>query len=120
MGLNHLPSGRFGANGAPGSPSTSWRTTWCAGPLDRYIRVRARHKFAREPWLWIGQRGHMSPSGIRQVVWDRAAQAGLEGVHPHALKHTFCHQWLAKGGTEGDLMKIVGWQSQAMARRYAS
>lgn len=68
------------------------------------------------------------PSGARHAIYDRAELAGLEGVHPHTLKHTFCHAWLANGGDGGRSHKgdggrshkIVGWQSQAMVRRYAS
>jgi hypothetical protein len=42
----------------------------------------------------------------------RGAQVGLPGLHPHQLRHTFAHEWLAQGGTEGDLMRIAGWQSR--------
>jgi integrase len=28
----------------------------------------------------------------------RGEQAGLPGLHPHQLRHTFAHQWLAEGG----------------------
>jgi hypothetical protein len=32
------------------------------------------------------------------------------------LRHGFAHQWLLKGGTEGDLMSIAGWRSAQMTR----
>jgi site-specific recombinase XerD len=28
--------------------------------LDRYLRVRARHKDAHLPWLWLGKRGRLT------------------------------------------------------------
>ena len=30
--------------------------------LDRYLRVRARHRDAELPWLWLGQRGPLGPT----------------------------------------------------------
>ncbi len=29
------------------------------------------------------------------------------GVLPSAFRHTYAHQWLAAGGNEGDLMRLV-------------
>jgi site-specific recombinase XerD len=46
--------------------------------LDRYIRRRAKHPRAHEGWLWLGTRGRMTGSGIRQMTWRRSAKAGLE------------------------------------------
>ncbi|HZD68282.1 MAG TPA: tyrosine-type recombinase/integrase, partial [Actinomycetes bacterium] len=31
--------------------------------LDRYLRVRARHKDAALPWLWLGQKGRLTEWG---------------------------------------------------------
>jgi integrase/recombinase XerC len=28
--------------------------------LDRYLRTRARHKYANLPWLWLGQNGRLT------------------------------------------------------------
>jgi site-specific recombinase XerD len=57
--------------------------------LDRYLRIRARHPRADLEWLWIGKFGRITESGIAQVLRRRGRQAGLEGLHPHQLRHTF-------------------------------
>ncbi len=63
----------------------------------------------------------MTDSGIAQMVRRRGREAGRgDGLHPHQLRHSFAHGWLASGGTEGDLMKITGWRSRTMVQRYAS
>ena len=88
--------------------------------IDRYLRLRARHPWASEPWLWLGRKGKMSTSGIRQVIWRRSREAGLGQIYPHQLRHTFAHTWLSEGGAESDLMKLVGWNSRTMLQRYAA
>jgi site-specific recombinase XerD len=88
--------------------------------LDRYLRVRARHRHHELPWLWVGERGRYGASGIGQMVKNRAKAAGLPPIHPHQFRHTFAHAWLAAGGTEGDLMQVAGWRSRDMLSRYAA
>ncbi len=89
--------------------------------LDRYIRVRRHHRYAHLPNLWLAPRGALTDSGIAQAVKERGKQAGLgERIHPHLFRHTYAHQWLAAGGTEGDLMHQAGWRSREMLGRYGA
>ena len=65
--------------------------------LDRYLRARRGHPAADLSWLWLGKKGQMTGSGIRQMLERRGELVGIKGLHPHQLRHTFAHQWLAGG-----------------------
>jgi site-specific recombinase XerD len=91
-----------------------------ADALRRYLRARAVHPQAAQPALWIGKKGVLTDSGLRQVLERRAAEAGVENVHPHRFRHSFAHVWLAAGGQEHDLMRLAGWRSPQMVGRYAA
>lgn len=92
-----------------------------AQALDKYLRERRRHRRHVDlPALWVGLRGAMTDSGIAQVLERRADLAGIGHVHPHQLRHTFAHSFLADGGTEGDLMRLGGWRSRQMLDRYGA
>jgi site-specific recombinase XerD len=69
--------------------------------LDRYLRARTCHKCANLPWLWLGQNGRLADTGLRMVMRRRGSQVGLSGLHPHHVRHTFAHEWLAPGRHRG-------------------
>jgi integrase len=54
------------------------------------------------------------------MLRERSDAAGLGKIHPHQLRHSFAHAWLEAGGSEGDLMKLAGWTSPVMLRRYGA
>jgi site-specific recombinase XerD len=88
--------------------------------LDRYLRVRKTHRLADSEWLWLARKGPLTSSGLGQMLERRGEAAGLGRIHPHQLRHTFAHAWLAAGGAEGDLMRLAGWRSRQMLARYAA
>jgi site-specific recombinase XerD len=88
--------------------------------LDRYLRIRAKHRDAERPELWLGLAGPLTSHGIYQVIRNRTAAAGLGHINPHRFRHTFAHIWLSNGGTEGDLMRLAGWRSRSMLGRYGA
>jgi site-specific recombinase XerD len=93
-----------------------------ARALDRYLRVRAKHPRGdrAELWLGAGDRPPMTNSGITQMVRKRGNEAGIDHLHPHQFRHTFAHRWLHEGGGETDLMRLAGWRSPTMLRRYGA
>lgn len=87
--------------------------------IDRYLRVRARHKKARLPALWIGGKGMaITSSGLTQMLRRRARQAEIGHIHPHQLRHTAAHSWADAGGSDQDAMVLFGWSSPEMPRLY--
>ena len=88
--------------------------------LTRYLRVRASHRRASSPALWLGHAGPMTASGLGDVVERRGVAAGTEGLHPHQFRHSAAHRWQVEGGNESDLMTLLGWKPRSMLSRYAA
>jgi site-specific recombinase XerC len=86
--------------------------------VDRYLRLRARHRHARTPRLWLGARGPLTISGLAQMLRRRSRQAGVGHIHPHQLRHTSAHNWADAGGSDQDAMVLFGWSSPEMPRLY--
>jgi integrase/recombinase XerC len=93
-----------------------------AQSLGRYLRLRDRDKWAELPALWLGEknRGPLGADGIRQMLERRGKEVGIPGLHAHQFRHTAAHRWNANGGSETDLMRLMGWRSPQMLRRYAA
>jgi site-specific recombinase XerD len=92
--------------------------------IHRYLRERATQRYARSGWLWLGTRGRsrLTGHGIWRMLRRRAEQAGYDPrtVHTHMFRHTFAHEFLADEGSEGDLMRLMGWRDRSMIDRYAA
>jgi site-specific recombinase XerD len=92
-----------------------------AEALRRYVRARSKHPRARwERSLWLGKRGPLTDSGLRQLLERRCDDAGIPHVHPHQFRHTFAHRWRLAGGDDDSLMRLVGWRTREMLHRYGS
>lgn len=103
-----------------------------ADALSRYLRTRKAElakktrRRARpasdETWLWlaVNNRGRLEANGIKIMLRRRGELAGIKGLHAHQFRHTMSHDWLANGGNEIDLMRLNGWKSPAMLRRYGA
>jgi integrase/recombinase XerC len=92
-----------------------------ARAISRYLRARAKHKGAERPELWLARGGRaLAPNGIKIMLKRHGEAAGIPGVHAHRWRHNYAHQWKRAGGDTGDLMLLMGWSSDEMARHYGA
>lgn len=92
----------------------------CYSELRRWQMVRPNTSSTK---LFVGLRGRneaLTDSGVRQILDKIADTCGVEGMHPHRFRHTFAHNWLACGGLESDLQRIMGWTTTQMVQRYGA
>jgi integrase len=56
---------------------------------------------------------------LRSVFYRAAVRAGLAGVSPHVLRHTFASRLAMSGCDPRTLQDLGGWSSLGMVQRYA-
>ncbi len=62
--------------------------------IKRYLRLRE----SKLPWLFLSERRQpLTRQAVSYIVSAAAGRAGLEGVHPHTLRHS-CGFYLANQG----------------------
>jgi site-specific recombinase XerD len=81
-----------------------------------YLQVRPTSEVQH---LLVGQRGEpLSAHAIYDVVVKYAHLAGLDGVSPHTLRHTFARTLLAAGTPLTDVADLLGHSSLDTTRIY--
>jgi len=91
--------------------------------LDRYLRARARHRDRRLPNLWLASsphRGALGYDGVGLMLKRRGREAGIEGLHPHQLRHTAYHAAKSAGLDDAAALSQFGWRSRAMLDHYGA
>lgn len=106
--------GKTGEREAPFTPSTTHA-------IDRYLRLRNKHKNSRLSNMWLSDRGRgvvLTKSGVYRLVSKRAKIAKIGHIHPHMFRHTAADRFLSAGMSEGSVMEVMGWTDRTMIDRY--
>lgn len=88
--------------------------------LSKWLAVRAE-RLGDQPdpgALWLGQRGPMTIQGITKVVLAVGAAAGLPGLRPHRLRHTYATRLRQSGADPAVIQAAMGHASIETTQRY--
>jgi site-specific recombinase XerD len=116
-----LDDGWFSVIGKGRRPRKASLSRTSLAAMDRYMRARGRHPEAYRDQLWLSGKGILTASGVQQMLERRSAQAGIDKVKPHQLRHTSAARSRMKGVPDSSLRRAYGWsRGSTMVERYGS
>jgi len=68
--------------------------------------------------LWLGQRGPMGVDGITKVVLAVGRDAGVVGLRPHRLRHTYATRLRQGGADPAQIQALLGHAAIESSARY--
>lgn len=72
----------------------------------------------KDPYVFQGQRGALSPSAIHRIVKRYAKVASLDGISAHNLRHTCAKRWLNEGADPTVVATLLGHTNLNTTFRY--
>src|SRR5205085_6371649 len=85
--------------------------------LRTYLRYRTARAGIEE--LWTSRYGKpLSYAGGQDVFRRLKRRSGIDIANCHRFRHTWAQTALRKGAERGLVQDAMGWQSDAMLRRY--
>ncbi|MGH3097702.1 MAG: tyrosine-type recombinase/integrase [Streptosporangiales bacterium] len=94
------------------------RTVPLPAPAREALTAWLRARGGRTGPLWTGQRGPLSASGLTQVVLAAGAAAGIDGLRPHRLRHTYATRLRHGGADPAQVQALLGHASLETSARY--
>jgi integrase len=89
-------------------------------PLNSLLREALEKIMAENPGEYVFARRRGEPyQSIRTIFATACRRAGLAGVTPHTLRHTFASRLAMDGVDLRTIQELGGWSKLEMVQRYA-
>ncbi|WP_406312212.1 tyrosine-type recombinase/integrase [Streptosporangium sp. NBC_01639] len=98
-------------------PARERLTAWLLARTELLVTQPALAEATGEG-LWSGQRGRLTVDGVTDVVRATGQAAGLPGLRPHRLRHTYATRLREAGADHAQIQALLGQASIESTARY--
>lgn len=82
--------------------------------IRNYLAIREDN----EQWMFMGQKGKLTQSGVRQMLKKLEEASGVEHIHPHKFRRTLATELARRGMPIQGIARILGHEKIDTTMRY--